>query len=180
MRVSFTAKHSDTSIKQDGKGVTIREKMVFPWVRFCFVLFLFFCPVFFFLYKMSLPWFIVESPGVISMAGEAVDRQRPTIVAFVDKNAFPFVRQGSLVRVILAGDRELSARVDALLPPEQAGGRMERAVFAGDGPILMGVRLMPLEALPAEYLTEGLPVMARWAVRLPDFLKKYIVKEDDE
>lgn len=363
MKVSFTAKRSEVPAKRDDQVAVVRNRSAFPWVRFCFVLLLFFSPVFFFLYRASLPWFIVESPGAISIrqmpvampvsgtvlsveasggmrvkegtvlfyiedagstalrervellrarqplleedvvsnaggtskralalaeqsagyyrqkrldveelfrkgaatsaelnaAREAertaqrellrlqggartdqstydrnrlslseeqrqieeelrlleaqtvsrdvvspmegvvealdaavgdvpakgtvlatvVDTGRPRIVAFADSGAFPFVKQGSVVRVFFPGGKTLPVRVERL-SGGQRGGDGEKGTIIMEGRPVLRVQLLPLENVPAEYLTDGLPVTVRWAVRLPDFLKQYIVKEDDE
>ncbi len=363
MKVSFTAKRSEVPPQRDAQVTVVRDGVVFPWVRFCLILLLFFSPVFFFLYRVTLPWFIVESPGAISIrrmsvtmpvtgtvlsveasegtrteggavlfyiedaastilrervellrarqplleedvvsnaggiskkalalaeqsvgyyrrkrfdveelfrrgaatsaelnaareaerkaqrellrlqegartdqstydrnllslfeeqrqieeelrrleaqavsrdvvspmegtiesvnaaigdvaAGGTVlatiaDTARPLVVAFADSNAFPFVKRGNSVRVIFPGGKTIPARVERLFGGQQ-GGVGESGTIIMEGRPVLRVQLLPLENVPEEYLTGGLPVTVRWAARLPDFLKQYLLKEEDE
>lgn len=106
------------------------------------------------------------------------DRQNPEIVAFAGADAFPFIEEGKIIRVTPVGGKSIPARVEALFPQWQDDERGHTTTYAEAAPVLR-VRLRPLAPLPENLMNEGFPVTVRWAVRLPDVLKSYLLKEDE-
>lgn len=100
-----------------------------------------------------------------------VDPNSVSIVVFADNEAFPFIRKDAAVEVLFPGKVSLTARVDRL-PSETQAIPGDFATFAGNRRTIR-VLLTPVSPVPSEYLIEGLPLIARWGVRLPDLLRRF-------
>lgn len=96
------------------------------------------------------------------------------IVAYAETDAFPFISKGAVVNVELPGKQLWQARVE--YPPYQAqnipGGLVS---FPSGMRRAIRIQLVPVSPMPKEYLIEGLPLIVRWGIQLPEFLKSLVL-----
>jgi multidrug resistance efflux pump len=147
MKVRFESPKERSPESESGVRIPYAPgKRVFPRLRWYLVLLLVSSPLIFFLVKVGLGWFLVDSPGLVSMDRISLNAPRPGIVREVRVRAGDLIPAGALLvrledpsgegrRAVLEAERQVLARAAPAAPPRSSaptGSLREALRLAGE------------------------------------------------
>ena len=139
MNFSFGPERKDAASRNDIRVEYAPGKRIFPWLRWYLILFLVFSPLLFFLYRLMFPWFVVDSPAVLSMVTTSVTMPRTGKILAAPLSIGTAVRKGDVLFRIeddsVAAKRDrlelLYARLFAMTPLSPSSTSRQAIALAG-------------------------------------------------